>query len=269
MLNSPELRTGFKLILKSQFLTISAWLIAGLVLITWLSSEFSGRQPATVALDIGISFIRLALPILAIILIQEIFSREFDRKLFLTSLSYPRSRQQFLLGRFFAVTICLVALLISLSGVLGIEVYLIGLEYAQATPVSLGSPYIITILFFSIELILITAFATLLSITASTPSFVLIGTIGFVLASRSFSAIIALLQNNNNVVAYAENYQSSLSFLAFFLPDLYNLDVRAIALYGKTSLLSSSWGLHITSVIAYCIGLLVLSIWLLNRKRFS
>ncbi|MCY1291258.1 hypothetical protein D9M70_404410 [compost metagenome] len=145
----------------------------------------------------------------------------------------------------------------------------IGQGYAQGTSVSLGLPYLIAIAGIGLDLLVLSALACLLAVVASTPSFVLIGTFGFMLIARSFAAIIDLLTRNAGVVSNAESYRSGVGLLGYLLPDLGALDVREITLYGRMELLPADWPLLLLSALIYAFTLLALAVWALQRKRFS
>lgn len=255
--------------LSARFLSVSAYLASTLCLLVPLTAQFSGRHPATVGLDAGISFIRLALPVLAVVSIHEIFSREFDRKLYLSSLTYPRPRYYFLTGRVSAIGFLLLGLLSFLAVLLGGLTTWIGYSLPQGASPDLGLPYAVTIAFIALDLLVVLAIGTLIAITTKTPSFVLIGTLGFMLVSRSYSAIVALLTRDKTLVGDAETYQSSLSLLGYLLPDLAALDVRMISLYGDWQFLPDDWPLRVISTLAYTAALFALSVWALNRKKFA
>ncbi|MBC9073300.1 hypothetical protein IAI53_15085 [Thauera sp. CAU 1555] len=203
------------------------------------------------------------------LLLQELVSREFDRRLFLTSLTYPRPRYRFLLGRLLAVgcmlTILLGVLGVSLAGLVG----LLARGYEQATPVALGWHYWLTVGFILVDLVVIIAMAVLLAVVAVTPSFVLIGTLGFMLVARSFSTIVQMLQRQTWLVQDAETYSSSLGLLGYLLPDLAALDVRMIALYGQMNLLPEQWPWHLAGALAYGAALIGLAVWALTRRRMA
>lgn len=257
---------------RSRLYSIALWLIAALLVSTVLAAQFSARQPATVALDVGLSVIRLALPILVILLAQELFSREFERKLYLTSFTYPRARVYWLLGRLIAILLIGTGLLLIMGLLLAILTLYVGKNYSQATPISVGLPYLITLLFIAVDLLVTIAIATLLAVSAATPSFVLLGTIGFILIARSYTPIIELLRNNPNVVSSFSDprlYQDSLGLLAFLLPDLGRLDVRMIALYDKLPFLPSDWGLLLVATFSYICALIGLAVWVLNKREFN
>ncbi|WP_260523643.1 ABC transporter permease subunit [Pseudomonas sp. DNDY-54] len=269
MLSSLNITIGFRLAFRARFGRLSIGSLLALALAAFLSAQFSGRQPATVALDIGLSMIRLLLPLVLVLMTQELLSREFDRRFFLKTLSYPHPRHSLLLGRFVAVVLLTIGLLLVLAGALALLVWLIGQGYAQGTPVALDHHYFVTIGLIGLDLLLLTSVATLLAVIASTPSFVLIGTFGFMLVARSFGSIVELLTRNTGAVSDAESYRSGVGLLGYLLPDLGALDVRMVALYGKLELLPADWPWLVLSSLTYTVGLLALAVWALNRKRFS
>ena len=257
----PDFRTGVLLAFRANFFWLAGLSIFFLLLVVWMASEFSGRQPATVALDVGLSVMRLILPLIMVLVVQELFSREFDRRYFLSSLTYPRARQGLLLGRFASVVVLILSVLLIMALALALLVAWIGEDYEQATGVSLGWPYIATIA--------LMALAAFLAMVASTPSFVLIGTLGFMLMARSFAAIIELLTRETWVVEGVENYRTGVGVLGYLLPNLGALDIRMTALYGRMEFLPSDLGVLVISCLAYAFAFLWLAVWVLQRKRFA
>lgn len=263
---------GLRLFYHSRLLGVVFWFSLLLLVGFYVAVQFSARQMATVSMDVGLSIIRLVMPVLIVLLVQEFFGREFERKFYLSSFAYPRSRTVWLLSRLcvilsiiFVVLACFVVVQAALSA------YAMGL-YHQATAISLGLPYLITVGMLALDLAVVTAFAVLLAVSARTPSFVLLGVLGFVLIARSYTPLIELLSANPYVVeefADPRIYQDSLSMLAFILPDLGRLDVRMITLYNDMAFLPADWPLMIVATLAYCAVLLGLSIWVLNKREFS
>ncbi len=263
---------SIRIAIHSRLLSIALWFLIVLVVGVLLAMQFSARQPATVALDVGLSIIRITLPLLTILLVQELFSREFERKLYLTSFTYPHTRVSWLIGRTIAIIVIIATQLLLMSLTLALLTIVAGIGYDQATPVSLGLPYFVTLLFNAVDLLVVLAMAILLSVSAATPSFVLIGTIGFIIIARSYSPIISLLRDNPYVVgefADPRIYQDSLGLLAFILPDLGRLDIRMIALYDKMLFLPTQWPLLVCASLAYIATLFALSAWILNKREFS
>ena len=89
MKHLPEISTGLRLAFRARF----GWVAGGSLLVLavsgFLAAQLSGPQPATVAMDIGQSISRLLLPLVLVLITQELLSREFDRRYFLNTLSYP------------------------------------------------------------------------------------------------------------------------------------------------------------------------------------
>lgn len=269
MLIFRDFLTALKLAGKAKFVLMGVSMLLVVTTATLLSAYFGGRQPVTVALDVGLSAIRLLLPLLIVLLVQELLSCEFDKRYYLNSLTYPYARQSLLIGRFTALLALLLVLLLALSLLQIGLLYWLGGFYPQATPVAMGSPYLVVVAFMALDLIVLAALATLLAVVASTPSFVLIGTFGFMLVARSYGSIIELLSTNSGVVVNAEGYRASLGLLGYLLPDLGALDVRMLALYGKWEFLPTDWPWLLLSNLGYALGLLALAVWALQRKRFA
>ena len=260
---------SLQLIRRQKLLSLAAFTLAAVIIATALAAEFGGRQPATVALDVGLSTLRLVLPLFMVFQVQELFSREFDRKFYQLSLTYPIARTSWLLGRFFALLGVSIILLLLIAVVLAIQVFVIGQGYDQPTPVGLGAPYWTTVAFLGLDLLVLLCLACFLAVIAVTPSFVLIGTLGFMLIARSYSAVLALLTSGAKVVENPEAYRANLGLLGYLLPDLGALDVRMTTLYGKMAFLPGDWPLLFAIALLYALGFLGLSLWLFNRKQFS
>lgn len=260
---------GLRLSLRAHFSVLLAVGVVLLIVAVLMAAQFSGRQPATVGLDVGFSVIRLVLPLVVVLGAQELFSREFDRRYFLLTLSYPRRRSSFIIGRFSVLFFIVFVQLLVMCFVLVFLVREIGSQYEQAAPPNTGLKFVGVFLFYSCEAFLLASLATLLAVVASTPGFVLIGVFGFVFIARSYSAVLALLAQNAYVIDDAQGYKSGLGVLGYLLPDLGRLDIRMVALYDKIDFLPDDSFFLIVSVLAYSLALLAISVFVLQRKRFS
>jgi Cu-processing system permease protein len=257
-----------RLIHRSRLWVAVALLGAALFGAAWLAGQFSPRQPATVALDVGLSFIRVAIPILALLQIQDLVAREMDRRLILTSLSYPNTRTDFLLGRYVAVLIVVFGIIGLFCILLGVAVAWVGKTYPQSTAVSLGFPYMLTSLLIWIDMAVVSSFGLLLAAVATTPHFVLLGGLGFMVIARSASSIVHLLAMDADLVKGAGMYQQGLQWVQWLVPDLAALDVRQITLYGKMELLTTSpWALLAMS-LGYVTVLLIIACRRFEKRQF-
>lgn len=257
-----------RLVRKARFAWIASAIFFAVVAVIFFSAYFSGRQPATVSLDVGFSSIRLLLPFYMVLLVQELLSSEFEGRYYFGSLAYPRARSCFLYGRFGAILAFVLSFLLLLSLAQFFLVSYIEGFYPQATPVSLGKEYWVVIFFVAIDLLVLTALSVFLAVVASKSNFVLVGAFGFMFVSRSYGLIVELLAGDAGLVGSPETYRAGLGFLGYFLPDLGALDVRVISLYGKMELLAADWHWTLISALAYAVGLLALAIYAFQRKRF-
>lgn len=264
---------SLRLIKSARLLSVAAYVLLVFIPLVLLAAEFSGRQPATVALDVGFSFVRAILPLYVILLAQELLGREIERRYFLVSFTYPRSRAAWLVGRICALVFVLYAVLVVMAVLQALVVTYVETTYKQGTPVALGLHYWITVGFIGLDLFVILSFVVLLTVAARTPGFVMVGAIGFVLISRSYGAIIELLRQGENAfvakLADQEHYTRSLSFLNFIMPDLGALDVRSISLYGNMDFLPADWVMRSAAAMTYGFVLLLVSAWVLRRREFS
>jgi ABC-type transport system involved in multi-copper enzyme maturation permease subunit len=264
-----DFRLAILLMFRSRLLPVVAVIGALLAATAWLAAQFSPRQPSTVALDVGISFIRLVVPVLGLLQVQELLAREVDRRLILTSLTYPRSRTLFVLARSCAVALVALGLLVFLSAILAGVVTLARTDHGQATPVALGLPYLLNNVLLWLDVVVVLAFGVALATVATTPHLVLLGGVGFMIIGRSASTIVMLLEQEKNLVRGADWYHQGLQWVQWIVPDLAALDVRSVALYGRTELLSPPVGGLLLMAAGYAALLLTLACLRFERRQFN
>ncbi|WP_172425097.1 ABC-2 transporter permease [Vandammella animalimorsus] len=246
------------------------WLLvmAALVLLAaWLAANFSARQPATVALDVGLSGTRLVLMLMALFWVQELLGKDMERKSLYFVLAYPISREAYLLSRFAAVAALLALGVLILGGALGVVMHVLPSTYAQPTPVALGWPYVLTLAGLWLDLLVITAFALWLCSLSTTPFLPLIMGCLFALAARSLGITLDFLLHSQN--ADPDQVRWLLPVIQagkWVLPDLSRLDWRDLALYG----LPPDWpmiGWAVLMAAAYGAALLALAGRKLARRE--
>lgn len=260
---------SFLILWRSRFWLVAFWFLAILVVVLYLSSQFSGRQPSTTALDVGLSYLKLALPVIAALLFQELLAKELDKRYFLYSLTYPFSRSKYIISRFLVCFAVLLVLLLIGATIIGALVSVISTSYDQSRAFSLGSEYWFVLSFFALDIFVISSISCLLSVVAKTPGFVLIGTVGFSIIARSYGDIIKLLSGDMLIVAGQNHYQSFLGFFSLIIPDLGSLDIRHVALYDDFSTLVGLSFLNLAIIGVFAIAVLSLSVWLFERRELN
>lgn len=245
-------------------------LVLGVVvmLIAWLAAAFSARQPQTVALDVGISTIRLVSVFLGLYWIQELICKDIERKTVYTVLAYPQARYVYLLGRWLGVQVLLFCALFLLAFASLISSELAVGAYQQGTAVHTGWEYWITIGYVYLDLLVITSFATLVATVATVPMMAFFVGLGFAVAARGLGpALSYLLYLDGGDKALAPTYLPVLRVVQWVLPDLSRLDVRSSVLYGQWPATGELWMTSIMA-ISYSILILWLAIRIFKRREF-
>lgn len=223
------LRSGF----RSRAVLLILVLGALLVGVAFLAASFSPRQPKTVTLDVGFSGMRFSLVLFALFWVQELVGREVERRTVLYALSYPVSRDAYVVGRFAGV-VCLLAVAAALLGVLlWLSALLSGGEYEQAHSILLGWPYWATIAGFWLDAVVVAAFAVLIS-TLSTVQMlpVALGAL-FAVAGKSLGAVLDYLERgaDGDAIIMAR-FGPMMDVIRWLVPDLSRLDWRVWPMYG-------------------------------------
>lgn len=258
-------RSGFR---NRAFFAVLALAVA-LVGVAYLSASFSPRQPRTVALDIGLSGLRVSLVLFAITLLQDLVGREIQQRSVVLTLSYPTSRATYVLGRYLGVLALTGVATMMLSVLLWIAVMLSGLHYEQEFRVDLGMPYWATVFGVWLDIAVVTAF-TLWITTLSTVTMLplALGAV-FAIAGRALGAVFDYVAKGADGQAdLVEHYGPLLDVVRWVLPDLSRLDWRSWPMYGLLPDVPAI-GLAILMAVAYSLAMLGLAIQAFSQREFA
>lgn len=242
-------------------------LALGVLLISWVTGSFSGRQPQTVALDVGISLIRLLGALLAVFWVQELLVRDVERKTTFWILVYPVQRASYLLGRSLGVFLLLGVYVLIMTGVLAASIWLIGLGgYQQGHPLVLDWNVVPVFSLIALDLMVVAGFSIVLAAGATVPVLPFFAGLGLAFAARMLGSVQAYLllqadQSNQLSVAFV-------NALSWLLPDLSRLDIRDAILYGTPISLADS-GLSALYAVTYLLVLLLLAVAWFGRREFE
>lgn len=239
------------------------------LLIAWLAASFSLRQPLVVAVDVGYSGLRILGAFLTVFWVQDVFFRDIDKRLVLSTFAFPISRQSYVLGRFAGITaIILCAVVIWAFGLYGVGVFSDWGYSVSSRPV-FGSGYVWVMLGFVVDLVLIGAFTLVVVSAAETPLVPILAGVSFALAARSLGSVIGYLE----LALDAEDplrtgFLPWLQGLRWVLPDLGRLDLREAVLYGKEIDLRS-FMYALSAIFGYLMIMLLLAIRNYDKREFS
>lgn len=251
--------------------TLLLILVLGLLVVFGgaLFGEFSGRQPATVAVGFALSAFRVVVLLLALFWIQELFGKELEQGTLHTVLSLPQPRYHYLLGRFLGVAGLVAGTLLLYSILLVILGWLASAGYSQATPIQNGWPVAAVMAYLGLDLVTVMAFALFMATLSTTPMLPLALGLAFAWASRALGPVLAyLLEEGKERADLRGALAGPVQDLQWVLPDLSRLDIRAGLLYGQwpssASLIAAA-----AMALGYTAILLALAIWRFNTRELG
>lgn len=250
--------------------SIQAILILGALLVgvAYLAASFSPRQPQTVALDVGLSGLRVTLILFSLFWIQELVAREIDRRTVLFALSYPVARGHYIIGRYLGV-LGLIALAALLLGMLLWAVVLtLGKGYVQGFAIAPGSPYWSTVAGLWLDAAVVTAFALWVASFSTVPMLPLALGLAFAIGGKSLGAVAEYLAKGADGDPELMRFAPIINAIQWVLPDLSRLDWRAWPMYGLAPD-GQAVGLGVLLAVSYAALLLTLAVMIFTRRDFE
>jgi ABC-type transport system involved in multi-copper enzyme maturation permease subunit len=231
--------SAFRAGLRSR--SIQAILVLGCVLVgaAYLSSILSPRQPKTVALDVGLSGLRMTLVLFSLFWVQELVGREITQRTVLFTIAYPISRSHYILGRFLGVAGLMVLASVLLGLLLWITVLISGGNYEQGFPVVLGIPYWLTVFGLWLDALVVAAFALWIATLSTVPVLPLALGLAFAVAGKTLGAVVEYMVKGAEGDAEIMRLAPVVEIIQHVLPDLSRLDWRAWPMYGVAPELQS------------------------------
>lgn len=243
----------------------------GLVLIAfaYLAASFSPRQPQTIALDIGFSAVRFTLVLLALFWVQELFTREIDRKIILHSLALPASRATFFVGRYLSIVVLSIISIVILGFCLLLAVLLASPSYEQEFSVELGLPFWLALVGIVLDVAVVSAVASMIAMISTVPVLPLAVGAAFAIAGKALGASVDYLARGaDGDVAFVERMGGWVDLVGWMIPDLSRLDWRQWPVYGANP--SAEHILWATVMaISYVAIAIVLGVRALQNREFS
>ncbi|MDD4976021.1 MAG: ABC transporter permease subunit [Bacteriovorax sp.] len=226
----------------------------GLVVVSYIASEFAYGAPTKVALDFGFGLTSISNLIMAIFIGSTLLSKEIENRTLYMILSRPISRTSFMLGKAIGLSSVLVVntLMLSLVSV-GIYHYLGG----QINALMFWAAW-----FSLIEAFVIMLFAILFSLITSN-ALAIIYTITAWIVGHSLSATSKILFAKTNVF-----FNYTLKTIACLIPDLEKLNLKDLLIYEQNISLSYLLQAQIY-VSIYIVALLFLISFLFKNKNLD
>lgn len=264
----PFLLSAWRAGLRSR--SVQAILVLGIVLmgVAYLSSAFSPRQPKTVALDVGLSGIRISLVLFALFWIQELIGREIDRRTVLFALTYPVARGHYVIGRYLGVLGLLALAAVLLGMLLWIVVQYTGLGYDQGFGIKGEFPYWATIAGLWVDAAVVAAFAVWIATLSTVPMLPLALGLAFAIGGKSLGAVVEYLAKGADGDPELMRFAPIINVIQWVLPDLSRLDWRAWPMYGLPPD-GQALGLSLILAASYAALLLSMAVITFARREFQ
>jgi ABC-type transport system involved in multi-copper enzyme maturation permease subunit len=265
---SPFVLSAWRAGLRSR--SIQAILVLGILLmgVAFLSASFAPRQPKTVALDVGISGIRIALVLLSLFWVQELIGQEIQRRTVLFALTYPVGRGSYIVGRYVGILGLLALATLLLGMLLWVVVLTTGGDYEQGFAVAPGLPYWTTVFGIFVDAAVVTAFATWIATLSTVNILPLALGLAFAVCGKSLGAVIQYMMEGADRNPHMLQLSPVISAIQWVLPDLSRLDWRVWPMYGvapdHTVLIGGG-----VMALSYIVVMLVLSVFAFSRREFQ
>lgn len=262
---TSALRSGMRSRSFQAVFVLGVFLIGG----AYLSAMLSPRQPATVALDVGISGLRFSLVLLALFWVQDLISDEIERRTAVFYLAYPITRAGYLLGRLAGIAFLLLIATLVLSLLLWIAIMSSSEMYAQSHRLALGTPYWATIFAVWLSSVVVAAFTLSIATLSTMPALPLALGAAFAIAGQTLGAVVDYLAKGaDGQTELVAQYGPIVETIQWVLPDLSRLDWRIWPMY-DLPLPIESLGWSIVMALAYIFLMLGIAIPIFNRREFD
>lgn len=244
----------FKEILKSKILLNVFFIGIGLMVVTYVATEFTYGVPERVALDFGLGMLSLSSLAISLFMGVNLLSKEIESRTVYMIISRPVPRFAFIIGK-----------ILGLMGIQILNICILGSLTLTATVLMGGE--IDPLTFWSIGFTLLESLMLLLlvvfvSLFANTILAVILSTVVLLLGhSIRDTQQIQFVQNTPLLNHVLDAYH-------FILPAFYKLNLKDFVIYNKTLELS-----YLTQNLAYGIlysgFLLLMIVYVFNRKNLD
>jgi ABC-type transport system involved in multi-copper enzyme maturation permease subunit len=244
----------FKEILKSKILINVFFAGLGLMLVTYVATEFTYGVPERVALDFGLGTLSLSSLAISLFLGATLLSKEIDSRTVYMVISRPVPRYAFILGK-----------IMGLLGIQALNVFLLSLMTLVAVT-ALGGD-ITSLIYWAIGFIFLESILLLLVV-------VLVSLVANNILSTLLSLVILVLGHavkETQGLTFVKNrgfFKILLETYHFVLPGFYKLNLKEFVIY-KTSLPLDFLLSSLIYGLSYSGFLLILTIYMFNKKNID
>lgn len=244
----------FKELFKSKILLNVFFVGLGLMLVTYVATEFTYGVPERVAMDFGLGMLSISSIAISLFLGVGLLSKEIESRTVYMIISRPVPRYAFIIGKILGLLGIQAINVLILSFMTILSCYLLGGE--------ITSLLFWVILFTFLESILLLFVVVLISLLTNNILAVLFSSILLFLGHAIKDTQETLFVKNSALLS------KLLDVYHFILPAFYKLNLKDFVLYKKEVAFNYLWPSAIYGV-AYSIALLIFIIYFFNRKNID
>lgn len=239
-----------------------------MLIAAWLAAAFSARQPQAVALDVGLSGIRISLTFMVLVWVQELVTKELERRTVFFVLSYPMPRSSYLLGRYAGILLLTAAATLILGLILRAVIEVASWGYEYPNELNLGVPYWATLFGIFLDIAVVGAFALAVATVSTSSVLPLASGVGFAIAGRMLGPVLDYLaMGAEGDTELVQRFNPLVRVVRWLLPDLDRLDVRLWPLFGAVPDMAMVLP-ALVMAFSYIGILLTLAVVAFNRRQF-
>lgn len=244
----------FREILKSKILLNVFFIGIGLMIVTYVATEFTYGVPERVALDFGLGMLSLSSLSISLFMGVSLLSKEIESRTVYMVISRPVPRYAFIIGKIIGLMAIQLLNILILGSLTLIATKVLGGEIAPLVLWSIGFTFLE-----SLMLLLLVVFVSLFA-----------NNILAVLLSVVVLLLGHFIQDTKDILFVKQTpiLESMLNVYQFILPAFYKLNLKDFVVYNKTmefSYLLQSF----TYGTFYSLFLLLMIVTIFNRKNLD
>ncbi len=210
-------RALYGITLLALLLLIANFLISGMIM----------QEVGKVAVDVALSAVSLSGLLLVLFVGINLMAKDLDKKTIYMVLSRPVSRSQYIVGKFFGMTLLILTTMAFLSVCAIASIEVIRLAYATYFPRFSWSMVLLALSFSTLSLILLSALAFLFSSFTSTSFITLVLTVIAYIIGQSLGDVKALVEAPQVVGIHVSAITVKIVQVAYYLfPNLSFFDIK-------------------------------------------
>ncbi len=246
-------------------ISLIALLLMGAVI---LISGMVMRDVGKVAVDIALSTVAFTGLLLVLFVGIDLMAKDLDKRTIYMVLARPISRQQYIVGKFFGVSLLIATTVCILSLFGAISIFLVKVVNPDYFPRFSWGPVLLADVFIAMSLILLSSLSFLFASFASTSFITLILTIISYIIGQSMSTVKSLVEAPQAAGITVSPFTVKLVQAAYYLfPNLSLFDIKTQAAHGLAIPMTYIMWTLCYGIVYICMAILIAAL-LFRKKEF-